>query len=325
MFNAALQRPRSCAGDGRGHCLFLTGEFDGSCAFYNLSQGSAYSGFTLLREPVARAISQHEHLLSRGQLGSLVAWDDLGSLAGMGNSTDCHYPRQEALCAGLRSRGKCAAAGFCGLYANHQAQSLVGAQHFTQGTARRLRGSEDSFACAAGAFARSLLMIGLTEHLELSMCLLFHRARQGLCLAVTLPLAANLVLFDYSSNTPLHDLLWSSLTLAGRTHPCGQCCKKRRNTYSVVLSLTAAAVFAKYLLIRDAIDSSTLLPGGRCFSGSAVRQVSQGADRPSPAGTGRSCLRTQGTTIQAEPRLRHLQEQRATKTNIFNALTSCSN
>ena len=158
---------------------------------------------TFLREPIARAVSQYEHhkaeavrqraarLGSHGPFGDIVRVVSpqlcpqlereargAPTLRATTVGDEAEPPRPaplsaQAQCATLRDPRKCRAAGWCGLFQNHQCEVLAGAQFAPARERARKRTSGGQLLAQARAALRGLPFFGLTEHLDASMCLLF--------------------------------------------------------------------------------------------------------------------------------------------------------
>jgi hypothetical protein len=153
---------------------------------------------TMLRDPLARAVSQFEHHRSRGRFrGPLPRSDHRGSgdaddgdgrraalaravLRQLASPQTCPQleTRPSRQCASLSNPAKCAANGWCGLFQDHQVECLAGAASFSSDQRAAKRRSGDQLLCAAHrTLTSTLAFVGVVEHYEASVCLLLHTFR----------------------------------------------------------------------------------------------------------------------------------------------------
>mmetsp|Transcript_39763 Transcript_39763/g.67648 ORF Transcript_39763/g.67648 Transcript_39763/m.67648 type:complete len:329 (+) Transcript_39763:208-1194(+) len=163
---------------------------------------------TVLRDPIARAVSQFEHHISRNRYDFSAPGDGGGGDAVQQQQQQQQVRKNEALkavvspqlcpqlerrpskkCRALTNELKCRGNGWCGLFQDHQAESLAGAMSLTLANAQAKRRSSDQLLCEA---RKALLLggsgggcggglgvgfVGLVEHSEASLCLLLHTFR----------------------------------------------------------------------------------------------------------------------------------------------------
>jgi len=148
---------------------------------------------TMLRDPIARAVSQFEHHRSRGRFqGQLHRWsstsgDSKESLAParallqqLVNPQMCHqsHARPTEQCNSLSSPLKCNANGWCGVFQDHQTEALAGFGSLPEKQRVSKRRSRDQLLCAAHrSLTATLVFVGVAEHYDASICLLLHTFR----------------------------------------------------------------------------------------------------------------------------------------------------
>ena len=172
--------------------------------------GAAYGAqpITMLRDPIARAVSQFEHHRSRGRFqgqlhkSSSSSNSDSESLRGSdgmdavtrGDTKEslaaaralleqlvspqaCHQleARPTKQCHSLSSPLKCNANGWCGVFQDHQTESLAGFASLPEKQRVGKRRSGDQLLCAAHrSLTATLVFVGVAEHYDASICLLLH-------------------------------------------------------------------------------------------------------------------------------------------------------
>lgn len=89
-------------------------------------------------------------------------------------------------CSDLSNPLKCRGNGWCGIFQNHQTESLAGAMSLSPAQAQRLRRSGDQLLCTAKATlladasdGAGVSFVGLMEHYHASVCLLLHTYKVG--------------------------------------------------------------------------------------------------------------------------------------------------
>ena len=160
-----------------------------------------------MRDPIARTLSQFEHHISRdrffekGRAAASSSNDTTvplletveeaqrrrsRTLLDLVSPQRCPQTdrRSAAQCAALTNPRKCRANGWCGIFQNHQTESLAGAMSLKPQQSQRLRRSGDQLLCTAKAALRNsdgkgLSFVGLTEHHHASVCLLMHAFKLG--------------------------------------------------------------------------------------------------------------------------------------------------
>lgn len=158
---------------------------------------------TMLRDPIARAVSQFEHHRSRGRFqGQLRRWSSSSNSDGVTSSRSgdseeslaaarallqqlaspqaCHQSqaRPTKQCNSLSSPLKCNANGWCGVFQDHQTEALAGFGSLPEKQRVNKRRSGDQLLCAAHrSLTATLVFVGVAEHYDASICLLLHTFR----------------------------------------------------------------------------------------------------------------------------------------------------
>lgn len=126
---------------------------------------------TVLREPLARVASQYEHHISQSRL--LVGHNSYGDIVKVVSPHLCSQLERDAQCNGLAHPRKCRAGGWCSIFQNHQTHVVAGAQHLSKEASAAVRRSSANLLCAARKALAALPVVGVTEQLNPSFCLLF--------------------------------------------------------------------------------------------------------------------------------------------------------
>jgi len=144
---------------------------------------------TMIREPIARTISQFEHHMSHDRFKLelktktndrdtssqlLVTHKELIKLVtpSLCDQMSRHKNNQ---CRKLTNPLKCKANGWCSLFQNHQSESLAGAMSFSNSKSESLRRSSDQLLCSAiKTLSQTVTFFGIVEYYEESICLLLH-------------------------------------------------------------------------------------------------------------------------------------------------------
>lgn len=134
-------------------CDVLSGELDGSIRFQVPSRP-----FTLLRDPVLRALSQYEHHNTHGryEADSKTHAQRLTEFfsPSLCNQNTAHY------CAKLSDPSKCGEHGWCGIFHNHQTTTLVGSRAYGEKLRATLRRDTAAVVCAAEAQLAGMAVVG---------------------------------------------------------------------------------------------------------------------------------------------------------------------
>ncbi len=171
-------------------CDLVSAETDVSALLQWPSRKSV-AAFTFLRDPLSRAVSQVEHHRSVG--GRIVDGDPRTTLVRLVSPNLCPQLERDARCRFLRHPAKCLAGGWCGLFQNHQTQILAGALHVSEEARGAVRRSGENLLCAAKKSLDALPVVGLTERLADSLCLVFdalgyHKTYKDCCVHRKCPL-----------------------------------------------------------------------------------------------------------------------------------------
>lgn len=166
---ADLDRPRRRSAAAQS-CDLMSAETD--ISILPSLQQPRVALFAFLREPITRVVSQYEHHLSSGRLSSHQSPADILRVV---SPQLCQQLERDADCYSLRHPRKCRAGGWCSIFQNHQTHVIAGAQHLSTDAASAIRRSSLNLLCAATNVLQALPAVGLTEHLHLSLCLLFDK------------------------------------------------------------------------------------------------------------------------------------------------------
>jgi hypothetical protein len=151
-------------------CHLVSAETDVS-ALLQWPSRKTVAAFTFLRDPLLRAVSQVEHHRAAG--GRILGGDARSALIRLVSPNLCPQLERDARCRFLRHPAKCLAGGWCGLFQNHQTQILAGALHVSEEARGAVRRSGENLLCAATKSLHALPVVGLTERLADSLCLVF--------------------------------------------------------------------------------------------------------------------------------------------------------
>eukprot|EP00051_Salpingoeca_urceolata_P001303 m.39886 g.39886 ORF g.39886 m.39886 type:complete len:403 (+) comp11317_c0_seq1:173-1381(+) len=139
-------------------CKVVSGEFDGSVTLGldNADSSLQIHVFTMLRFPVARAVSQLEHHRSFGRVAHQPsnggpAADGLADHHQLWRSTVLRFLKRQpcpadlqAHCTALTDQTKCLGGGWCGIFQNHQTQVLAGSRSYSAALRSLVRKDDDT-------------------------------------------------------------------------------------------------------------------------------------------------------------------------------------
>lgn len=156
-----------------GPLHLISAEFDASHRFqFAAPEGRPVYDFVWLREPASRILSQFEHHISQDRFAvDQLQWDEL--ILQLLNPATCAR-NEEAHCQQLSDPDKCLGGGFCSIIRNHQTHVMAGFRLYPPEVRESLLQDESRLLCVAQRNLLDMAVVGVTEHFNVSLCLLFH-------------------------------------------------------------------------------------------------------------------------------------------------------